>query len=71
MAIKYYKLFDIMNRRGMKKKDLVENGLLSPATMAKLSSNNTVNTQTIDKLCSFLDVQPGDIMEFVREDKAE
>ncbi|MBR4589118.1 MAG: helix-turn-helix domain-containing protein [Bacteroidaceae bacterium] len=71
MAIKYYKLFDIMNRRGMKKKDLVENGLLSPATMAKLSGNNTVNTQTIDKLCSFLDVQPGDIMEFVREDKAE
>ena len=69
MAIKYYKLLDLINRRGIKKKDLVDSNLISSATMAKLSKNDTVNTQTIDKLCEYFDVQPGDIMEYVREDK--
>lgn len=64
MGIVYYKLFVLLKRRGLKSKDLVESGLISPATMAKLSKNSTVNTSTIEKLCSFLDVQPGDIMEY-------
>ena len=71
MAIKFYKLYDILKRRGLKSKDLVDRKLLSPASMAKLSKNDNVNIQTIDKLCDFLDVQPGDIMEFVREEKPE
>lgn len=71
MAIKFYKLYDILKRRGLKSKDLVDRKLLSPASMAKLSKNDNVNIQTIDKLCEFLDVQPGDIMEFVREEKPE
>lgn len=73
MAIKYYKLYDILKRKGLKTKDLIKTpenpeGILSPATMAKLSKGDYVNTQTIDKLCEYFDLQPGDIMEFVRED---
>ena len=69
MAIKFYKLYDILKRRGLKSKDLVEKKILSPASMAKLSNNQNVNIQTIDKLCEFLDVQPGDIMEYIKEEK--
>ena len=33
--VKYYKLFDMLNRKGLKKKDLLS--VLSPATITKLS----------------------------------
>ena len=61
--IKYYKLFDLLNRRGLKKKDLQQ--IISAPTIAKLSKGETVKTDIIDKICLFLDCHPGDIMETV------
>lgn len=63
MAIKYYKLFDILNRRGMKKTDLLEKAKISSPTLAKLSKGDTITTEVIEKICLALNVQPGDIME--------
>lgn len=60
--ITFYRLWDLLNRRGLKKKDLKE--ILSPATIAKLSKNEIVTTDTISKLCLFLDCQPENILEF-------
>ena len=76
MAIKFGKLYAKLVNDGYKVKDLVKsesnpNGVLSPASMAKLRNNANVNIETIDKLCDFLDCQPSDIMEFVREDKKD
>lgn len=65
MAIKYYKLFDLLNRRGMKRTDLLS--IISSPTLAKLSKGEQVQTGVIDKICDALKVQPGDIMEFVPE----
>lgn len=62
--IKYYKLFDLLNRRGMRKTDLLE--IISSPTLAKLSKGETVKTDIIDKICEFLNVQPGDIMEYTK-----
>lgn len=61
--IRYYKLFDLLNRRGMKKSDLRE--ILAPKTIAKLSKGANLNTDVIDKICLFLKCQPSDIMEVV------
>lgn len=61
--IKYYKLFDLLNRRGMKKSDLRE--ILSPKTVAKLSKGQYISGEAIEKICLFLGCQPGDIMEIV------
>lgn len=61
--IKYYKLFDLLNRRGMKKSDLRQ--ILSPKTVAKLSKGQYISGEAIEKICLFLDCQPGDIMEIV------
>ena len=74
--IKYYKLYDILKRRDLKTKDLIKTpenptGILSPATMAKLSKGDYVNTQTIDKLCVYFGIQPGDLMEYEPEKKSE
>lgn len=63
MAIKYYKLFDLLNRKGLKKTDLLSAANISSPTLAKLSKGETVTTEVIEKICLALDAQPGDIME--------
>ena len=63
MSIKYYKLFDLLQRRDMKKTDLLTLAKISTPTLAKLSKGETVTTEVIEKICVALEVQPGDIME--------
>lgn len=65
MTIKYYKLFDLLNRKGMKKTDLLE--IISSPTLAKLSKGDVITTEVIQKICDFLECQPGDIMENISE----
>ncbi len=69
--IVYYKLANILKERNMQWKDLCEAGI-SVNTPTKFSQNKTMNTEMIDKVCAFLKVQPGEIMEWVNEsDKKE
>lgn len=60
--IKYYKLFDLLNRRDMNKSNLL--AVTSSKTIAKLSKGANINTDVIDKICEYLECQPGDIMEY-------
>lgn len=54
--------------RGMKRTDLLKpNGVLTSPTLAKLGKNENISIDIIDKLCEFLDCQPGDIMEYKKE----
>ena len=64
--IVYYKLANILKERNMQWKDLCKAGI-SVNTPTKFSQNKTMNTRMIDKVCAFLKVQPGDIMEWVNE----
>ena len=68
MSIKYYKLFDLLNRRGMKKTELATKAGLTSTTLARLSKNQTVNIEIIARICDALDCQPGDILEYQKED---
>ena len=68
MGIKYYKLFDLLQRRGLKKTDLLELAKISSPTLAKLSNGDTVTTEVIEKICNALDCQPADIMENIKEE---
>lgn len=65
MSIKYYKLFDLLMRRGMKKTDLLE--VISSPTLAKLSKGESITTDVLGKICDFLECQPGDIIEYISE----
>lgn len=67
MSIRYYKLFDILQRRGLKKTDLLELAKISSPTLAKLSKGDTVTVEVIERICAALDCQPGDIMEYIKE----
>lgn len=64
--IVYYKLWDLLRRRGMKKTDLLV--IISSKTLAKLSKGENVRTNVISKICVYLKCQPGDIMEYIRDD---
>lgn len=68
--IVYYKLEKILKERQMKWKDL-ENAGLSMNMPRKFANNQSVTIETVDKVCAYLDVQPGDIMEYIDEKKIE
>lgn len=61
--IKYYNLFKLLNDRNMKKTDLLK--IISSPTLAKLSKGDIIKTDTINKICEFLQCQPANIMEYV------
>lgn len=63
--MKYYKLFRLLDEKGMKKTDLLN--IMSSVTLAKLGKGESVTTDVLCKICSFLDCQPGDIMEYVEK----
>ena len=65
MSFKYYKLFDLLARRGHKKTDLMGIAKISAPTLAKLSKGESVTTDVLDKICTALCVDIGDIMEHV------
>lgn len=71
MAIKYFKLMDLLNRRGIKKMELIKLTGISSATLAKLSANEFVSMEVIDKICKVLKCQPADIIEYTEEKKEE
>ena len=65
--ITYYKLLDMLNRRNISKMELKKAIGCGSNTLAALSKNEYVNMKTIDKICEFLDCQPGDILEYEKE----
>lgn len=68
--IVYDKLANILRERNMQWKDLC-NGGLSVNTPTKFSQNRTMNTDNINKVCTFLHVQPSEIMEWIPDDEYE
>lgn len=65
----FNKLGLILKERNMAWKDLC-NANISTNMPQRFSQNKSVTTDTIDKVCEYLKVQPGDIMEWIEsEDK--
>lgn len=69
MGIKYYKLSDLLNRRNITKTKMRIDLGMSTKTLAKISANEPLSMEIIEKICAYLDVQPGEIMEFINDKK--
>ena len=65
--IAYYKLLDILNKRDMTKEQLRIKAGLASGTMTKISKGEPVNLKTIDLICEALQVQPRDILEYIKK----
>lgn len=69
--ISYNKLFELMQKRNIKKKDLRERYGISPTIVNRLNNNTNVAVDTIMYLCEILNCQPGDILEYIPDEKSE
>ncbi|WP_027294284.1 MULTISPECIES: helix-turn-helix domain-containing protein [Robinsoniella] len=65
--ISYDKLFKQMEKKDVKKINLRRDFGIHPTTIQKIVAGETINTDTIIILCSALDCQPGDLMEYIPE----
>ena len=68
MAIKYYKLLTLLNKRGIAKTQLRDDLGFGTNTIAKFANHEPVSFEVLNKLCEYLNVQPGELIEF-EEDK--
>lgn len=66
----YDKLANILKERNMQWKDLCQSGI-STNVPTKFSQNRTISTDTLDKVCEFLQLQPSDIMEWIPNEEYE
>lgn len=70
MPIKYDKLFALLRAREQSATYWLRQQGLHPATVNKLRKDQTVTTDTIERLCRLLGCQPGDLMEYVEDGDA-
>ena len=69
--IVYDKLGDYLKSQNMKYIDL-QNALgLSPSMTAKFTKNRTISTDTLNRICEYLQVQPSEIMEWIPDSEYE
>ena len=64
MNMSYRKLWKLLEKRKMKKKDLCEVSGTSHTSMAKLSHNKNVTTDILVKICHALQCDISDVMEY-------
>ena len=68
MRISYNKVWKMLIDRNMYKKDLAAELNISSATMAKMGKGESVSMDVLERICSYLDCNIGDIMSFEKED---
>jgi DNA-binding Xre family transcriptional regulator len=67
MAISYKKLWKLLIDKDLKKKDLKAMTGIGVSTISKLSKNENVNTEVLQKICIALNCDISDIMEMQQE----
>ena len=66
MPIRYDKLFLLLKQKGLKKYDLRKDKVIGVATLENMRTGRRhIDTRSIEKLCAYLNCQPGDIMEYI------
>ena len=65
MAISYNKLWKLLVDKKMSKADLRKAAGIAPNTMTRLRRDEEVTLTVLNRICSTLEVDIGDIMEFL------
>lgn len=69
MAISYNKLWKLLADKKMSKADLRKAAGIAPNTMTRLRRDEEVTLAVLKKICSTLEVDIGDIIEFVSDER--
>lgn len=68
MAANYARLWKLLIDRNINKTTLREMSGISTGTLAKLGKNEYVSTEVLDKICTALDCEVGDVIEFTKKE---
>ncbi len=68
MAANYARLWKLLIDRNINKTTLREMSGISTGTLAKLGKNEYVSTEVLDKICTALDCEVGEVIEFTKKD---
>ena len=69
MAVSYNRLWKLLVDKKMSKADLRRAASVAPNTMTKLRRDEPVAMIVLEKICRAIDVDFGDIIQYVAEDK--
>jgi putative transcriptional regulator len=70
MPIRYDKLFARFKEQGINTTRIRRENIIGQGTLTAIKNGTGgLDAKTISKLCALLDCQPGDIMEYVPEEK--
>lgn len=69
LKVSYKKLFKLMIDREIKKGELAKMASLSSNSISKLAKDENVSLDVLIRVCTALNVDFGDIMELVPDDK--
>jgi len=67
--VSYNRLWKLLVDKKMSKADLRRAAGIAPNTMTKLRRDQEVSLTVLGRICSVLEVNIGDIMDFVPEDE--
>lgn len=69
--IAYYKLDALLEERKITKTKLGKDTAISTNVISKISKNEVLKTDTINRICEYLHVQPYEIMEWIPDAEFE
>ena len=67
MPVSYNKLWKLLIDKKMSASDLRKAANIAPNTMTKLRRDEDVSLAVLRRICEALDVDIGDVMEFIRD----
>ena len=71
MAVSYNRLWKMLIDKKMSKADLRKMACLAPNTMTKLRRDEPVAMNVLDKICGTLNVDYGDIMQYIPDEEEQ
>lgn len=69
MAVSYNKLWKLLIDKKMSKAEMRRAAGISPNTLTKLNRDEEVTMTIINKICTALQVDVGEVMEFLPEEQ--
>ncbi len=71
MPMVYDKLWKMLELHKISTYKIRKDRIITESSLQKLRTGGNVSTETIGKLCDVLNCQPGDIMEYVKEEDTD
>lgn len=67
--ISYKKMLNLFQEKGITSYTVRKSGDIGQATWKKIHEGGHIDTRTINALCRLLNVQPGDILEYIPDEQ--